>query len=161
MVEGLKVPQLEGRLKNATAEFLQRRLIVPKIFLDAAWPRYHHIDVLAVDRSGAGDIHIAEVKASFAAVYDAVPNLMTLPAHYKYVATFEDSTIQRLDESRLYAPDGVGRIGIILIAERPDDKSLQARLFVAPERFRLENKYWSEVDAFLASSTPDMEIRDR
>jgi hypothetical protein len=161
VAEGLSVSQLEGRLKNAAAEFLQRRLIVPKIFLDAAWPSYRRIDVLAVDRAGAGDIHVAEAKTSFKTVYDAVLDLMSIPAHYRYVATFEDNALQRIDESRLYAHDGIGRVGIIAIAERPEDKSLHGRLLVAPERFRLESKYWQEVDAFLASSAADVEIRDR
>lgn len=161
MLEGLSVFQREGRLKNAAAEFLQRRLIVPKIFLDAAWPSYRRIDVLALDRAGAGDIHVAEVKTSVAALYEAVSDLMLLPAHYKYVATFEDRGLQRLDESRLYAQDGIGRVGIIAIAEHPEDKSLHGRLFLAPERFRLESKYWKDVDAFLASSQADVEIRDR
>lgn len=161
MVEGLSAAQLEGRLKNAAAEFLQQRLIVPKVFLEAAWPSHRRIDVLAVDRSGAGDIHVVEVKVPSEAMYHAVPDLMSIPAHYKYVAIFESNALQRIDESRLYAPDGLGRVGIIAVAERPEDRSLRARLVVAPERFRLEDKYWKEVDAFLASSAPDVEIRDR
>ena len=161
MLESLSVPQREGRLKNAVAEFLQQRLIVPKIFLDAAWPNWRHIDVLAVDRAGAGDIHVIEVKASVDAIENATADLMSIPAHYKYVASFENADLQRIDESRLYAPDGVGRVGIIAIFERPGDKSLHARILITPERFRLEGKYWKEVDAFLASSAPDVEIRDR
>lgn len=160
MPEDLSVPQREGRLKNATAEFLQRRLMVPKIFLDAKWPNYGHVDVLAVDRAGAGDINIADVKTSWANLYDAVSDLMRTPAHYKYITTFENNALQQIDESRLYAPDGVGRIGIIVISEHPEDKSLHGRLFLAPERFRLESKYWKDVDAFLASSPADLEIRD-
>ena len=161
MLEGLSVSQLEGRLKNATAEFLQRRLIVPKIFLDAAWPSYRRIDVLALDRAGAGDIHIVEVKTSVEAVYDAVADLMSIPAHHKYVACFDNAALQRINESRLYAPDGLGRVGIIIISEHPEDKSLHARLYIAPERFRLERTVWQDVDVFLASSAPDVEIRDR
>lgn len=161
MVEGLSASQLEGRLKNAAADFLQQRLIVPKVFLEAAWPSYRHIDVLAVDRSGAGDIHIVEVKVPSEAMYDALPHLMSIPAHYKYVAVFENVALQRIDESRLYTPNGIGRVGIISVVERPEDRSLRPRLMVAPERFRLDDRYWKEVDAFLASSAPDVEIRDR
>jgi len=161
VVEGLSASQLEGRLKNAAAGFLQQRLIVPKIFLEAAWPNYRHIDLLAVDRAGAGDIHVVEVKAALSGIYDAVSDLMSVPAHYKYVASFENASLPQIAESRLYAPDGIGRVGIIAIDERPDDRSLCARLVIAPERFRLEEKYWKEVDLFLASSAPDVEIRDR
>jgi hypothetical protein len=94
-------------------------------------------------------------------MYQVAPDLMSIPAHYKYVAIFDNTALQRIDEARLYAPDGIGRVGIIAVAERPEDKSLHARLVVAPERFRLEDKYWKQVDAFLASSAPDVEIRDR
>lgn len=164
MVEGLSASQLEGRLKNAAAEFLQQRLIVPKIFLEATWPSYRRIDLLAVDRAGAGDIHVVEVKVSptnITGIYDAVSDLMSVPAHYKYVASFGNPSLQQITESRLYASDGIGRVGIITIDERLEDRSLHARLLIAPERFRLENKYWKEVDSFLASSAPDVEIRDR
>lgn len=161
MVEGLSASQLEGRLKNAAAEFLQQRLIVPKIFLEAAWPSYRRIDVLAVDRAGAGDIHVVEVKVSFETIYEAVSDLMSVPAHHKYVAIFDNAALPRINESRLYAPDGIGRVGVIAVAERPEDRSLRARLVIAPERFRLEDKYWKEVDTFLAASAPDVEIRDR
>jgi hypothetical protein len=160
VLENLSPSQLEGRLKNAAADFLQHRLIVPKIFLDAAWPSHRRIDVLAVDRAGAGDIHVAEAKASVHAIYDAVTNIMSLPAHYKYVVIFASPEL-RIDESRLYATDGMGRVGVIAVTERPADKSLQTHLVITPERFRLEDKYWKEVDAFLASSAPDVEIRDR
>jgi len=160
VLEGLSVSQLEGRLKNATVEFLQRRLIVPKIFLDAAWPSYRRIDVLAVDRAGTGDIHVVEVKTTVEALDDAVRDLMPIPAHHKYVACFENTALQQINESRLYAPDGLGRVGIIVISEHPEDKSLHARLYIAPERFRLESKIWKDVDVFLASSVPDVEIRD-
>ena len=161
MFEGLNTVQLEGRLRNAAAEFLQQRLIVPKVFLEAAWPNYRHVDLMAVDRAGAGEIHVVEVKAGSESVHEAVSDLMSIPAHYKYVATFGSPSLQQLSESILYAPDGMGRVGLIGIAERPSDKSLTARLLIAPERFRLEKKYWQDVDAFLASSVPDLEIRDR
>jgi hypothetical protein len=161
VLEGLSASQLEGRLKNAVVEFLQQRLIVPKIFLEAAWPSYRHVDVLAIDRAGAGDVHAVEVKASFAAVEEAVRDIMNIPAHFRYIASFENTSPQRINESQLYAANGIGRVGVISVGERPEDRSLYARLLITPERFRLEDKYWKEVDAFLASSAPDVEIRDR
>ena len=160
MPENLSVSQQTGRLKNAAAEFLQRRLMIPKIFLDAAWPSYRHVDVLAVDRAGTGDVHIAEVRTSVETLYDAVLDLIPLPAHYKYVVTFADSALQGIEESRLYAPDGVGRIGVLVIGEHPEDKSLHGRLMITPERFRLESKYWKDVDTFVSSSSADLELRD-
>jgi len=161
VLEGLNPSQIEGRLRNAAVDFLQQRLIVPKIFLEAAWPTYNRVDVLAVDRAGAGDIHVVEVNSTINSIYEAVARLLPLPAHYKYVVTIETVNLHPIDESRLYAIDGMGRVGIIVVAERPADKSLQSRLAIAPERFRLEGKYWKEVDTFLASAAPDVEIRDR
>src|ERR1700687_1182099 len=59
----LSPEQQEARAKNAVADFLFRQLIVPKVFFDAPWPnRSSRVDVLAVDRSGTGEIHVVEVK---------------------------------------------------------------------------------------------------
>jgi len=135
--------------------------VVPKIFLEAAWPSYRRVDVLAIDRAGAGDVHAVFVKASFAELGDAVRDVMNIPAHFRYVASFENTSPQQMNESQLYAPNGIGRVGVISVGEHAEDRSLYARLVIAPERFRLEDKYWKEVDAFLASSAPDVEIRDR
>jgi hypothetical protein len=161
VAEGLSTSQLEGRLKNAAAEFLHHRLIVPKVFLEAAWPSYRRIDLLAVDRAGSGDIHVVEVTADPNRILSAVADLMAVPAHYKYVAAFENAVLPQAADSRLFAQDGIGRIGVIAVRERPEDGGLRARLAVAPERFRVEEKFWKEVDSFLASSAPDLEIRDR
>jgi hypothetical protein len=45
-----------GRAKNALMFYLERNLIVPKIYIDANWGG-HHVDVLAIDRAGVGDVH--------------------------------------------------------------------------------------------------------
>jgi len=45
-----------GRAKNAIMFFLERNLIVPKIYVDADWGG-HHVDILAIDRDGVGDVH--------------------------------------------------------------------------------------------------------
>jgi hypothetical protein len=61
-VAELKSGILEGRGKNAVAQLFSKKLIVPKIYFDARWPnRMTHVDVLAVDRSGAGDVHVVEI----------------------------------------------------------------------------------------------------
>src|ERR1700723_1836751 len=59
----LSSEQEQGRAKNAVADLLSRQLIVPKVFFDAHWPsRKSRVDVLAVDRSGSGEVHVVEVK---------------------------------------------------------------------------------------------------
>ena len=51
----LGVRQL-GRAKNAVLGFLEKNLYVPKIFLDATWDG-HKVDLLGIDRDGAGDVY--------------------------------------------------------------------------------------------------------
>src|ERR1019366_7079380 len=47
-------------------------------------------------------------------------HIMSLPAHYRYLAVPQSSCdlVLREMEPRLYSPDGIGRIGIISINER-------------------------------------------
>ena len=158
--------QLEGRLKNAAAQFLSKQLVVPKIFIEAQWPdRNQRVDVLAVDRAGAGDIHVVEVKTNLRAAAESVGRLMLIPAHYRYIATVDHEDLlipnELLSESLLYPPDGIGRIGIILVGEDEDFQELSTHFAVTPERFRIEKKYFEIVDRFLNSHEPDLEIRDK
>ena len=150
--------QLEARGKNAVAALLARRLIVPKIFFDAHWPtRTSRIGVLAVDRAGAGDIHVVEVKVGVRGAAEAVVQLMHLPAHYKYVAVVDPGNY-RLQERALYSEDGLGRIGVILFQEKEHDE-LQARIEIAPERFRVGPSIIKQIDRFTAKEHADIEIR--
>jgi hypothetical protein len=156
----LSTQQLESRAKNAVADFLFRQLIVPKVFVDARWPNEHsRIDVLAVDRSGAGEVHVVEVKVGAQAIAVAsggVASLLQIPAHFKYLAVFENNNYLP-DESSLYALDGMGRIGVIQVKE-DDAGDLAAELRVRPERFRFEASF-KLVDKFTASHPAYIEIR--
>ena len=156
----LSAQQQESRTKNAVADFLFRQLIVPKVFVDARWPNEHsRIDVLAVDRSGAGEVHVVEVKVGTKALATAggiVADLMQVPAHFKYLAIFENNNYVP-DESSLYALDGMGRIGVIQVKE-DDGGDLAAELSVRPERFRFDASF-KLVDKFTASHPAYIEIR--
>jgi len=156
----LSIPQQESRAKNAVAEFLFRQLIVPKVFVDAPWPKEHsRVDVLAVDRSGAGEVHVVEIKVgaqSLAAAGAVLADLMKIPAHFKYLAIFENNNYVP-DESSLYALDGMGRIGIIQVME-DDAGDLAAELRVRPERFRFDVSF-KLVDKFTAAHPAYIEIR--
>jgi len=156
----LSTQQQESRTKNAVADFLFRQLIVPKVFVDAHWPNEHRrVDVLAVDRSGAGEVHVVEVRVGAQAPTAAgavVADLMQVPAHFKYLAILEDNNYLP-DESFLYAPDGMGRIGIILVKE-DEAGDLAAELSVRPERFRFDASF-KQVDKFTASHPAYIEIR--
>jgi hypothetical protein len=150
--------QQHARVKNAVARFLFGALIVPKIFFDARWPsRKSEVDVLAVDRAGAGEIHIVEVKVGSSDLRDAVRSITAIPAHFKYLALFGNGSYHPSDRS-LYAPDGMGRVGVIQVREnRADD--LSAEFIVRPERFRLDASYFRQIDKFTAARPADMEIR--
>jgi hypothetical protein len=154
----LSQDQLEARGKNAVADLLARRLIVPKIFFDAAWPtRKRRIDVLAVDRAGAGDIHVVEVMVGINAAMQSLTPLMLLPAHYKYVAIVNPGQF-KLQEPILYSDDGLGRIGVILFEEE-EHNQLVARIEIVPERFRVGAEVIQQIDRFTAKQHADIEIR--
>ncbi len=154
----LSEEQRRARVKNAVAQFLFGALIVPKIFFDARWPaRKHVIDILAVDRSGAGEIHIVKANVGSGNPEEALRLLMEIPAHFKYLAFFGNGAFVPSD-SRLYASDGMGRIGIIQVWE-DSSANLSAHYLVRPERFRLDPSYFREIDRFTNNRPADMEVR--
>jgi len=148
---------LEGRVKNAVARLLSQRLIVPKIYFDAHWPtRATHVDVLAVDRSGAGEIHVVQVVANGHPLPAALRNLMRIPAHYKYLAGFGSALGP---DKRFYAPDGLGRIGTISLLRRNPGDMLEGEVLVEPERFRVPSNLYQEIDRYVEKHAPDIAIR--
>jgi hypothetical protein len=150
--------QQHSRVKNAVAGFLFNTLIVPKIFFDARWPpRKRQVDILAVDRAGAGEIHVVEVKAGSGDLSQRVRSIMGVPAHFKYLALFGNASY-RPNDNALYASDGMGRIGVIQVRETPSG-DLHAEFAVRPERFRLDSSYFRQIDKFTAARPADMEIR--
>ncbi|MBZ5630401.1 MAG: hypothetical protein LAO06_16195 [Acidobacteriia bacterium] len=153
----LSAQQLERRGANAVAELLMRTLIVPKIYFEASWPtRLNKVDVLAVDRAGAGDIHVVEVKVGNSELPHSIASVKQVPAHYKYLALLENGSYWP-SEDLLYAADGMGRIGLIRIEER--DNEMQATLFSRPERFRIEPASVRQIEQFTKKNPPDWEIR--
>lgn len=156
----LSPEQQEARAKNAVADFLFRQLIVPKVFFDAPWPnRSSRVDVLAVDRSGTGEIHVVEVKVGtrLEDVESAITLLSRIPAHFKYLALFDNKNY-RLNDRLLYAPDGMGRVGVIQVREDTAG-DLSAEFYVRPERFKLDSSVFKLIDRFTAARHPDIEIR--
>lgn len=154
----LSLEQSEGRAAMVVAELLFRQLIVPKVYLHAAWPRRtREVDVLAIDRAGTGDIHVAEVRFGMHNASVAIEQLMHTPAHFKYLAIVGSGNY-RVSEALLYSPDGFGRVGVIQISEGKDH-NLHAVEMVAPERFRLGPAYIRGADRFVSSHRPDLEIR--
>jgi hypothetical protein len=166
-VAEIKSGILEGRGKNAVAQLFSQKLIVPKIFFDARWPgRTTHVDVLAVDRSGAGDVHVVEIAVNRHQLATTIRNLIRIPAQYKFLAYFslsdEQDTLFTSDsepDRRLYAPDGLGRIGTICLFQGDPGDALIAEVIVEPERFRVPPKLYEEIDRYLDKHTPDIAIR--
>jgi hypothetical protein len=102
---------------------------------------------------------VVEVKVGAQAIAVAsggVASLLQIPAHFKYLAVFENNNYLP-DESSLYALDGMGRIGVIQVKE-DDAGDLAAELRVRPERFRFEASF-KLVDKFTASHPAYIEIR--
>jgi hypothetical protein len=181
----LTLRQQKGRAVNAVAELLQKKLLVPNIYLE---PRSHllPVDVLAVDRAGAGDLHAAIIKLRVvgddfrspedsdqmigawmqylrAAMKETGGHLMSLPAHYRYLAIPNDSLGLLLGEiaPHLYSRDGIGRIGIITITDRGEEPPT-AEIWFAPERFRVDAAKLSKIEKNLINNKkvrPDIEVR--
>jgi hypothetical protein len=159
---------LEGRGKNAVAQFLSEKLTVPKIFFDARWPsRTETVDVLAVDRSGAGDVHVVEITMNKQRVAATISTLMRIPSQYKYLAYFDPSggyeeplfdSASEPDKC-LYAHDGLGRVGTVRLYQGEPGEALIAEIEVEPERFRVPANLNPEIDRYLDKHTPDIAIR--
>jgi len=156
----LDAEQRAARATNVVADLLFRQLIVPKVFFEANWPnRSSRVDVLGVDRSGSGEIHVVEVKVGTTLIdlRDVIAQLMQVPAHFKYLALFENKNY-RPDSQILYAPDGFGRIGVIQVKE-DGAGNLEAEITVRPERFKLDSSIFKMIDRFTASRPANLEVR--
>lgn len=157
-----------GRAVNAVAEFLRSSLSVPNIFLEPRNLGASKIDVLAVDRAGAGDLHGVEIKipslpASPLALQSQLRfdlnKLNANPTHYRYLALPKTEPLLRiLRKLQLFSPDGIGRTGILLLSDRTDGLP-SAEVAVKPERYRVSAADMEKVDRFLARNRPDIEVR--
>ncbi|MFZ0301956.1 MAG: hypothetical protein WAL75_04695 [Terracidiphilus sp.] len=168
--------QLElGRAKNAVQEFLVRKLLFPKVYLDANW-NGEPVDVLAIDREGTGDVHTVHMvppQGRFIEdgamvqiarlVSESIKAFKLLPSHYRYVAVISGDPDNRrfspsdsiLQES--FADDGVGRVGILYVdftLENPVEVKLKA------ERFRSSKQIVEISDSFVASNQANWELRE-
>ncbi len=183
----LTLRQREGRAVNAVAELLRKTLSVPNIYLEPHSPNLA-VDVLAVDRAGSGDLHGVEIKVRGdlrvknpsgsktlnqqikgrglhlkRSVSEIHRQLLSLPAHYKYLAVSQSDRDLVLSEMEpfLYSPDGIGRIGIISISDQGEEPP-SAEIVIAPERFRVDGAKLSKIEKNLINNKkvrPDIEVR--
>jgi len=134
-----------GRAKNAVLSFLEQRLSIPKIYIDATWDG-HHVDVLAINRDGVGDVHAVllfarkyfengdlDIVEHAHAIDDLIDRFTVIPAQYKYIAAVDVSVhrssapfgLSPLIVEKSFSPDGIGRIGFLTI-DAPIDGEPQA-----------------------------------
>jgi hypothetical protein len=169
-----------GRAKNATLAFLERRISVPKIYIDALWDG-QHIDVLAIDRDGVGDVHAVllfvrtyvsddqldlegpERSEEEKTIRVLIERFKSIPANYKYIGavdTKDHRIIPRfqinIDES-LFSPDFIGRIGLLHIIATPKVEEPIVDFRLKPERFRA--KIAKLADEYVQQHEADWEIR--
>lgn len=165
-----------GRAKNAIMAFLERRLSVPKIYVDATWEGVH-VDLLAIDRDGVGDVAVVlmfvrrywENGSLDPSHVDTIGNLIdrlsNISAHIKYIAAVDTESdhhtaVLKITGSNFensFATDGLGRIGFLKV-EVPDDEDEPAvHLVIKPERFRAA--VYKLADEYVAKHEADWEIR--
>ena len=180
-VRTLTPRQRMGRSVNAVAEMLRKRLSVPNIYIEPG-SSYINADVLAVDRAGAGDLHAVQIRlglgddftkpaaphqmmnAWMRSIRETMNNrrnsLMSLPAHYRYLAIPYDRFSLFVAESpSLYSPDGIGRLGVIAVTEHGEELPV-AEVAIAPERFRVDPAKLRNIEKKLLEKVrPDIEVR--
>ena len=165
-----------GRAKNAAMAFLERRLSIPKIYVDAVWDD-HPLDVLAIDRDGVGDVHAVmlfplqfdgreqiDLRTLEESINDLIDKFQSIPAQFKYIAAVDLSAKRRsvligfpqslMDRS--FAPDGLGRIGFLTI-DAPLEDEPEVRIQIKPERFRA--KIAKLADDYVQHHEADWELR--
>lgn len=175
-----EVQQELGRAKNTIQDYFIRKLLVPKIYLDADW-NGEHLDVLAIDRAGVGDVHAVRIISE-------APDLTPHPANESILVSGNVGFVRSLDElkgitghfcylaalvagsrSREYyagssllqktlARDGVGRIGILFIDLAGRESAVN--LVVRPERYRSTPEIVEIADQYVAGHTANWEVRE-
>jgi hypothetical protein len=166
--------RLMGRAKNAVLAHFENQLSIPKIYIDAEWDG-HHVDVLAINRDGVGDVHAVllfsylyfesgspDVSHEFDMERKLLEELTGIPAQFKYIGIIDGKgrrsgfePITSIKEET-FAPDGVGRVGFLLI-NLPEDAEPQILTVIKPERFRA--KIAKLADEYVQQHEADWEIR--
>jgi len=164
-----------GRAKNIVQDFLVHRLLYPKVYLDAEF-NGKKVDVLAIDREGTGDVRAVYVIYQGTDVENAletiVANIASPPPpanilpHFIYAAVVNNGPgaskyvpPENIVE-KSFAKDGVGRMGVLYLDLCEDDPKFQVRVILRAERFRNSKEIAEMADQFVASHTPNWELRE-
>ena len=168
-----------GRAKNAVSMFLDKKLVVPKIYLDADWDG-NRLDILAIDRAGVGDAYAvrlmppqtmpggwdcdAAFQQAISEAYENLPLMLSLPCQYRYIGilSITEQPFRGVPSTAFktstFPEDGVGRVGLFqidLLADVPRVEEV-----IRAERFRSTKHILELTDNFVMSHTADAEYRD-
>ncbi len=153
--------QFEQRAREPVAQCLIRRLIVPRIYFGAAWPKDFGevFDVIAIDRDGQGDAHIVQVRDRASEALEEVSALMGASAPFRWIAfrkgTEDDaSALALISRERLCPQRTAGRVGVIEVVEMTGG-DLGANVIVTPERF--PGAFYDLSTAFSGSHQADIQ----
>ena len=174
-----------GRAMNALQEYLIRKLLLPKVYLDVLW-NGAPVQVLAIDLAGSGDVHAVwmmylapglDAGVSSAALglflprtveemnlWPAVEEIKARPTHFRYVAIVSDDPAMRVlipsqeTVSKALAEDGVGRVGILVVDMTDVEPSV--RVILKAERFRSSKEIVELADRYMAEHTANWELRE-
>ncbi len=152
--------RMEPRMLEPVAQALIARLLVPKVYFEAHWPRNQEdlIDMVLIDRSGTGDVHLVQLKPNARAALSSgsTNRLIQFPANYLWLAFPRPRTPVDYRSQPLYPDEGAGRIGIIEVAET-DEGALGANVVWPAERFH--ERLQEEVKSFVRGNKPDISFR--
>ncbi|HLX60602.1 MAG TPA: hypothetical protein VKX17_04910 [Planctomycetota bacterium] len=183
--------QIESRCLEPIAKLLNKELCVPRIYFGLTWPPKYaggqHVDVLAIDNGGLGDVHAVVLKQSAADALHEIPRLMEAESHFRWIAFLAKSLTPKI-KSRIisrrefFPPSGSGCIGAIQIRENPDQlknvpfgagrvsaaerdlrraglnsPELLAEIVVYPERFH--GLKYSQIEAYTKNLEPDIYVK--
>ena len=163
-----------GRVINAIAGFLTKRLTVPELYLKPHIPGLSEVDLLAIDHAGSGDAHGVEIKVEVilplpSTLKSRLAALKIMPVHYKYLAfnaPEANSPIrEKLRENdELFDPSGIGRFGVLafdaaLLQSESTVVAEPIRFIVKPQRFLVRGDQLKTLEKFLSKSQPDIRVR--
>jgi hypothetical protein len=153
---------IELRAREPVASCLIRKLIVPRIYFEAEWPLGSGatVDVLAIDRDGSGDAHIAVVRERAGDALATVPDLLGQPGPFRWIAfmrgTEDEAAGQALvAQEVLYARGTAGRVGVIEVVTM-EGGTLGANIRISAERF--PGAFYDVATAFSGSHKADIQF---
>jgi hypothetical protein len=143
-------------------------LHVPTVYFDAPWPNSRsRVDLLVIDRAGAGDVHAVEIVKDLEEGRRHLATLMKLPAQFRWISYIVDPSdlnqdlaeYGRVHRTPLFAPKGMGRVGVILVRVDEDrhGEHLSAEIAARAERF--PGSYYEDADRFAKTHKPDILFR--